>query len=109
MTTPHAHDRVFEPHAPGWQPIALQFIALPTALTFDANSTPAGFVFDPERRGAATLTADLRARGVHVSGRARAAAHPPPRSTSLRRSDRRPSSTSSAGRTATRSTSTPKC
>jgi D-alanyl-D-alanine carboxypeptidase len=58
--------------APGWQPIALQFIALPTALTFDANSSPAGFVFDPERRAAATLTADLHTLGVHVSGRARA-------------------------------------
>ena len=34
--------------APGWQPIALQFIALPTALVFDANTSRRGFVFDPE-------------------------------------------------------------
>lgn len=62
--------------APGWQPIALQFIALPTALTFDANNGPAGFVFDPERRAAATLTADLRALGVRVRGHARAGREP---------------------------------
>ena len=54
--------------APGWQPIALQFIGLPTALTFDSNTGPRGFVFDPERRAAAALTADLRALGVKVSG-----------------------------------------
>ena len=57
--------------APGWRPIALQFIALPTALTYDANSTPSGFIFDPERRAAAVLTADLRAVGIRVVGRAR--------------------------------------
>ena len=56
--------------APGWEPIALQFIALPTALTFDANTGSGGFVFDPERRAAAALTADLRALGVRIS-------HPP--------------------------------
>jgi D-alanyl-D-alanine carboxypeptidase len=57
--------------APGWQPIALRFVALPTALTFDGNRWP-----DPERRAAAALTADLRALGVRVSGRARAGREP---------------------------------
>jgi D-alanyl-D-alanine carboxypeptidase/D-alanyl-D-alanine-endopeptidase (penicillin-binding protein 4) len=66
--------------APGWRSIALQFIALPTALTFDANTSSNGFVFDPERRAAAALTADLRALGVFVSksakgGRKPAGAH----------------------------------
>lgn len=58
--------------APGWHPIALQFIALPTALVFDNNTSASGFVFEPERRAAAALTADLRALGVRVTGRARA-------------------------------------
>jgi D-alanyl-D-alanine carboxypeptidase/D-alanyl-D-alanine-endopeptidase (penicillin-binding protein 4) len=58
--------------APGWHPIALNFIALPTALTFDANVGPAGFVFDPEKRAATALTTELRALGVHVNGRPRA-------------------------------------
>jgi protein MpaA len=58
--------------APGWQPVALQFVALPTAITFDANSGPGGFVFDPELRAAAALTADLRALGVRVDGSPRA-------------------------------------
>ncbi|MFY9580963.1 MAG: D-alanyl-D-alanine carboxypeptidase [Gaiellaceae bacterium] len=62
--------------APGWQPLALQFVALPTALVFDANSGPAGFVFDPERRAAATLTADLRTFGARVRGRPKAAPEP---------------------------------
>ncbi|TML94583.1 MAG: hypothetical protein E6G03_11965 [Actinobacteria bacterium] len=62
--------------APGWQPIALQFVALPTALTFDANSGPTGFVFDPERRAAATLTDDLRTLGVRVRGRPKAGPEP---------------------------------
>jgi D-alanyl-D-alanine carboxypeptidase/D-alanyl-D-alanine-endopeptidase (penicillin-binding protein 4) len=62
--------------APGWQPIALDYIALPTALTFDANSGPGGFVFDPELRAAAALTADLRALGVRARGRARAGREP---------------------------------
>ncbi len=62
--------------APGWQPIALQFIGLPTALTFDANTGPRGFVFDPERRAAAALTADLRRLGVRVSGPPKAGPEP---------------------------------
>jgi serine-type D-Ala-D-Ala carboxypeptidase/endopeptidase (penicillin-binding protein 4) len=62
--------------APGWQPIALKFIALPTALVFDANTSAGGFVFDPERRAAAALTTDLRALGVRVRGRPRAGPEP---------------------------------
>ena len=62
--------------APGWRPIALKFIAIPTALTFDANTGPGGFVFDPERHAAAALTADLRALGVRVGRPAEAGARP---------------------------------
>ena len=62
--------------APGWQAIALQFVSLPTALVFDANTSASGFVFDPERRAATALTADLRALGVRVRGRARAGREP---------------------------------
>jgi serine-type D-Ala-D-Ala carboxypeptidase/endopeptidase (penicillin-binding protein 4) len=54
--------------APGWHPIALRFIGLPTALTFEGNVSADGFVLDPERRAAAALTADLRAAGVTVAG-----------------------------------------
>jgi len=53
--------------APGWSPIALRFVALPTALTFDANAGP-----DPELRAAAALTAGVRALGVRVGGAPRA-------------------------------------
>jgi protein MpaA len=63
--------------APGWRPIALQFVALPTALTYDGNSNTSGFVLDPERRAAAALTAHLRALGVRVTGRPRAGRAPP--------------------------------
>ena len=63
--------------APGWQPIALQFIALPTALTFNSNTSARGFVFDPEQRAAAALTAHLRALGVSVAGQARAGSRLP--------------------------------
>jgi D-alanyl-D-alanine carboxypeptidase/D-alanyl-D-alanine-endopeptidase (penicillin-binding protein 4) len=54
--------------APGWHRIALRFISIPTALTYEANAGPGGFVFDPERRAAAAMTADLRAIGVRVDG-----------------------------------------
>jgi serine-type D-Ala-D-Ala carboxypeptidase/endopeptidase (penicillin-binding protein 4) len=63
-TSTFARDR----WAPGWRPIALRFIGLPTALTFDGNVDADGFVFDPERRAAAALTGDLRAEGVRVAG-----------------------------------------
>jgi protein MpaA len=64
--------------APGWRKIALDFVALPTALVYRANTGPNGYVFDPELRAAAVLTADLRALGVRVSGSAGTKAHPPP-------------------------------
>jgi len=54
--------------APGWQPIALHFIGLPTALAFEGNVDRSGFVFDPERRAAAELTTALRAQGIRVHG-----------------------------------------
>ena len=65
--------------ARGWERIALHYIGLPTALTYDANEGPGGFVFDPERRAAAAFTADLRALGIRVAGEARAGPAPPRR------------------------------
>jgi len=62
--------------APGWHPIALHFIGLPTALAFDHNADASGFVFDPEVQAAIALTADLRSIGVRVDGGPRAAASP---------------------------------
>ncbi|MGZ4115409.1 MAG: D-alanyl-D-alanine carboxypeptidase/D-alanyl-D-alanine-endopeptidase [Actinomycetota bacterium] len=60
----------------GWHRIALSFISIPTALTFDANADASGFVFDPERRAAAALTDDLERLGVDVTGAPRAGAAP---------------------------------
>jgi D-alanyl-D-alanine carboxypeptidase/D-alanyl-D-alanine-endopeptidase (penicillin-binding protein 4) len=54
--------------APGWHRIALSYVSIPTALTFDANADANGFVFDPERRAAAAMTDDLEADGVDVGG-----------------------------------------
>jgi D-alanyl-D-alanine carboxypeptidase/D-alanyl-D-alanine-endopeptidase (penicillin-binding protein 4) len=65
-----------ERRAPGWHPIALRFVSIPTALTFDSNAGPRGFVFDPEREAAMALTTDLRALGVEVLGAPRAGAAP---------------------------------
>jgi serine-type D-Ala-D-Ala carboxypeptidase/endopeptidase (penicillin-binding protein 4) len=64
--------------APGWHRIALSFISIPTALTFDANADVNGFVFAPERRAAAALTDDLERLGVDVTGAPRAGAAPRP-------------------------------
>jgi murein peptide amidase A len=69
--------------ATGWSPIALRFIALPTALVLDGNTSATGFVFDPELRAARILAADLRALGVRVRGRARAGRHPAAAATPL--------------------------
>ena len=55
--------------APGWHRIALSYVSVPTALTFDANADASGFVLDPERRAAAAMTDDLRQDGVAVEGR----------------------------------------
>ena len=54
--------------APGWHPIALRYIGLPTALSFEANVDAGGFVFDPERRAAAALAAELRSIGIPSGG-----------------------------------------
>ncbi len=62
--------------APGWHRIALSFIPVPTALTFDGNEGPEGFVFDPERDAATALTADLEALGVRIDGPSGAGAVP---------------------------------
>ena len=64
--------------AVGWHPIALRYVGLPTALSFERNVDAGGYVFDPERRAAAALDAGLRALGVRVdgpSGAARARDH----------------------------------
>jgi D-alanyl-D-alanine carboxypeptidase len=58
--------------APGWHRIALAYIGLPTALSFEGNVDANGYVLDPERRAAAALTAELRAIGVRVEDEARA-------------------------------------
>jgi D-alanyl-D-alanine carboxypeptidase len=55
--------------APGWHRIALRFVGLPTALTFEGNAASSRYVFDPERRAAALLKSDLRSMGVPVRGR----------------------------------------
>jgi D-alanyl-D-alanine carboxypeptidase/D-alanyl-D-alanine-endopeptidase (penicillin-binding protein 4) len=55
--------------APGWQDyFPRDYIALPTALTFDGNADMRGVhIRDPERRAARSLTNKLRARGVPVT------------------------------------------
>ncbi|HEY6566349.1 MAG TPA: D-alanyl-D-alanine carboxypeptidase [Actinomycetota bacterium] len=57
--------------ARGWRDyFPTYYIALPTALTFRSNRGPNGqMVTDPERRAAAALTEQLRARGIRVSDR----------------------------------------
>ncbi|MEO8292023.1 MAG: D-alanyl-D-alanine carboxypeptidase, partial [Actinomycetota bacterium] len=62
--------------APGWHPIALHYIGLPTALSYEANVDAGGFVFDPERRAAISLTAELRSLGIFVAGKPRASPAP---------------------------------
>ncbi|MGH2642088.1 MAG: D-alanyl-D-alanine carboxypeptidase/D-alanyl-D-alanine-endopeptidase [Actinomycetota bacterium] len=55
--------------APGWQDyFPRDYIALPTALTFEGNADGRGVhIRDPERRAARSLTNKLRARGVPVT------------------------------------------
>jgi D-alanyl-D-alanine carboxypeptidase/D-alanyl-D-alanine-endopeptidase (penicillin-binding protein 4) len=57
--------------APGWKSyFPRDYIALPTALTFQGNSDADGVhIADPERRAAAYLTRRLRALGVSVAGK----------------------------------------
>ena len=56
--------------APGWRDYFPEdYIALPTALTFERNEDRWGrHIHDPERRAAASLTKRLRAIGVRVTG-----------------------------------------
>jgi len=55
--------------APGWRDyFPRDYIALPTALTFEGNEGARGVhIRDPERRAARSLTNKLRARGVRVT------------------------------------------
>lgn len=55
--------------APGWASyFPRDFIALPTALTYEGNAVGGVHVRDPERRAAAALTQQLESRGVAVVG-----------------------------------------
>jgi D-alanyl-D-alanine carboxypeptidase len=55
--------------APGWKPnFPKDEVALPTALTFNRNSSNGVHVTDPERRAAAALAQHLRHDGVQVAG-----------------------------------------
>jgi D-alanyl-D-alanine carboxypeptidase/D-alanyl-D-alanine-endopeptidase (penicillin-binding protein 4) len=64
--------------APGWRDyFPRDYIALPTALTFEGNQDARGVhIRDPERRAARLLTGRLRALGVGVTMEAGAGAPP---------------------------------
>jgi serine-type D-Ala-D-Ala carboxypeptidase/endopeptidase (penicillin-binding protein 4) len=64
--------------APGWQDyFPRDYIALPTALTFEGNQDARGVhIRDPERRAARSLTKRLRALGIGVTMDAGAGAAP---------------------------------
>lgn len=64
--------------APGWRDyFPRDYIALPTALTFEGNQDARGVhIRDPERRAARFLTTKLRALGVRVTMEAGAGAPP---------------------------------
>jgi D-alanyl-D-alanine carboxypeptidase/D-alanyl-D-alanine-endopeptidase (penicillin-binding protein 4) len=64
--------------APGWRDyFPRDYIALPTALTFEGNQDARGVhISDPERRAARFLTTKLRALGVRVTMEAGAGAPP---------------------------------
>jgi serine-type D-Ala-D-Ala carboxypeptidase/endopeptidase (penicillin-binding protein 4) len=65
-------------YAPGWKPdFPIDEVALPSALTFDANVASGHHIGDPELRAAAALTAKLRKIGVAVKGPAGAGIAPP--------------------------------
>ena len=56
--------------APGWHANARDYVARPTALTFDGNLTPDGrHEPDPEARAAEVLTEELEEAGIDVRGR----------------------------------------
>jgi D-alanyl-D-alanine carboxypeptidase len=64
--------------APGWKDyFPRDYIALPTALTFERNTDARGVhIRNPERRAARSLTNKLRARGVRVTMEASAGVPP---------------------------------
>ena len=64
--------------APGWRDyFPRDYIALPTALSFEGNQDTRGVhIRDPERRAARSLTKRLRALGVRVTKEAEAGAPP---------------------------------
>jgi D-alanyl-D-alanine carboxypeptidase/D-alanyl-D-alanine-endopeptidase (penicillin-binding protein 4) len=63
---PFAHDW----WAPGWKRWFPEVeVARPTALTFEGNTARGRNIADPERRAAASLTAQLRSAGVRVRGK----------------------------------------
>lgn len=70
VTGPFRHDWF----APGWKRyFPADYIALPTALTYRANTAPSGkHVSDPERHAAVYLSHALRALGVTIGSRATA-------------------------------------
>jgi len=55
--------------AMGWPSAAHDYVALPTALTFDGNVVNGRNVADPEWRAARSLTRRLEARGIAVGGK----------------------------------------
>ena len=61
-------------YAPGWKPyFPADYIALPTALTYRANTARSGtHITDPERRAAVSLSHALRSLGVTIGGDATA-------------------------------------
>lgn len=63
--------------APGWNHVARDYIARPTALAYDGNLDAHGRdVPSPETLAAKSLTAELEARGVKVAERPNAGAPP---------------------------------
>lgn len=56
--------------APGWKRgTTRQYVALPSALTFEHNVVNGRRIHDPEVRAAASLTEQLERRGIRVRGR----------------------------------------
>jgi D-Ala-D-Ala carboxypeptidase 3 (S13) family len=83
--------------APGWRPVALQFIAPPTALVFDENMTSSGFVLNRAAGRRQALRRPARARRPRArpakkrSRPAGGAAHP--RESSVGSAHRHPAAT----------------
>jgi len=85
-TTYFTHDW----YAPGWEPdFPARYVALPSALTFNANTWGGRHIDNPELRAARALTKRLRGRGIKVYHRARAG-QPPSNTTTVARVLSRP-------------------